>query len=586
MTRLRRFHAHRSPIVCAFAVVAGLAASGGAGAQSWPTAGVDFRNSRYQQAERQISSKTVSNLQLKWTFQAAGDVTATPAVVNGVVYFPDTAGYLYALNASDGTLRWKNPISAYTNITGDYARATPAVTGNTLILGNQSGHLTPPSPAQVFAVNATTGAKLWNTQVDTTVYSFVTNSAVVVNGTTAIVGVTSNEEVVSAFVPPGYWAWHFRGSVLALDVATGAIKWQTYTVPLGYYGGSVWGSTASVDLKRNQVYVATGNNYMVPPAALSCLLAGGKATACIDPNNNADSIIALDLTTGAVKWVGHGMPDDAWSVACGLAIPGFVIDNSGPFAGVYGNCPDTSAGNDPRVVGPDYDFAQGPMIFSGAQDSSDVGLVGAGAKSGVFWAFKANNGALAWSTQVSPGGVTGGMQWGSATDALTIYTAASNAGPSRNGGGAGAKPWMLANGTVTKAGGWAAIDAATGKVKWTTPDPEFTPPPPGQANGARAEGAVTLANGVLFGCNMNGSMYALNAKTGAVLWHRTADTQAGIYGPIPPPCIGGPAVSNGMVFVGSGDGRGSVYATDPNTGQPDPTKPIILHPYKLYAFGL
>jgi len=72
-------------------------------------------------------------------------------------------------------------------------------------------------------------------------------------------------------------------------------------------------------------------------------------------------------------------------------------------------------------------------------------------------------------------------------------------------------------------------------VQWTTPDPEWVPVLPGQANGARAEGAVTLANGVLFGCNMNGSMYALNAKTGAVLWHRPADVGFGIYGPLPPP---------------------------------------------------
>lgn len=568
---------------CTLAFLAvGVGVSGTASAQSWPTAGVDLRNSRYQTAETQISTQTVTKLTLKWKFTTAtmGDVTATPAVVGGYVYFPDSKGNIYKLNATTGAPVWVTSVPSITGVPGDYSRTTPAVTGTTLILGSQSGKFVDgvhDTRAKVFALSTVNGSVLWMKPVDQTYQSMVTSSAVVVNGT-AIVGVTSNEELTAAFVPPAYWQWTFRGSAVALDVSTGAIKWQTFTAPPGYYGAAVWGSTASVDLSRNQIYVATGDNYMVPSTAISCLLAGGTAASCIDPHNYADSIIALDLTTGAVKWAGRGMPDDTYSVACGLGVPGFVIDNSGAFPGVYGNCPDISAGNDPRIVGPDYDFGQGPMLFSDTGSYSDVGLVGAGGKSGIFWAFRAKDGATIWSKHVSPGGVTGGMQWGSATDGMTIYTAAANAGPSRNGGGAGAQPWTLANGTVTTAGGWAAIDAATGKVKWTTPDPEWVQVPPGQSNGARAEGAVTLANGVLFGCNMNGSMYALNAKTGAVLWHRPADMGFGIYGPIPPPCTAGAAVSNGIVFWGSGDGRGT---TTDASGQP-----IIVHPYTFYAFGL
>src|SRR5438477_647180 len=91
-------------------------------------------------------------------------------------------------------------------------------------------------------------------------WSLNTDGDVTANGY-AFVGIASNEELVSAFVPPGFWNWHFRGSVVALNIATGAISWQTYTVPHGYYGGAVWGSTGSVDLERNQLYMATGNNY-------------------------------------------------------------------------------------------------------------------------------------------------------------------------------------------------------------------------------------------------------------------------------------------------------------------------------------
>jgi len=62
----------------------------------------------------------------------------------------------------------------------------------------------------------------------------------------------------------------------------------------------------------------------------------------------------------------------------------------------------------------------------------------------------------------APGGVTGGLQWGSATDGRRIFVAASNSGPSTNGGGVGAFPWTLMDGSTTTAGGWASLDAQTG----------------------------------------------------------------------------------------------------------------------------
>jgi polyvinyl alcohol dehydrogenase (cytochrome) len=554
------------------ALISGVGASGATLAQSWTSAGVDLSNSHYQAAETQISSKTVPNLKLKWQLATGGDVTAIPAVAGRFVYFPDSAGNIYKVNAKTGAVIWSTQVSSITGVTGDYSRTTPAIIGSMLILGSQSGKLwdgVHDTRAKVFALDANTGTLLWVTIVDQTPQSMVTNSAVIAPGGTsgiAIVGVTSNEELTSAFVPSPYWQWNFRGSVLAIDVATGAIKWQTYTVPPGYFGGTVWGSTAAVDLSLNQVYVGTGNNYMVPQEVLTCL-AGGGGAACMDPADHADSIIALDLTTGAIKWAGSARPDDAWSAACGLVIPGLIAIPSTFFStpGIYGNCPDPSGIANPNLVGPDYDFGQGPMLFSdtgSSDDKEDIrrdksrALVGAGAKSGIFWAFRAKDGKKVWSRQVSPGGVTGGMQWGSATDGTTLYVSASNAGPPLNGGGVGAGPWTLVNGQVVYSGGWAAVDAATGKVKWTTPDPSGA-----AIDGARAEGPVTLANGVVFGCNMQGTMFALNAKSGAQLWQ---------YGlPIQHACTAGAAIVNGMVFWGSGDGHNS-----PNAAK------------KLFAFGL
>jgi polyvinyl alcohol dehydrogenase (cytochrome) len=491
----------------------------------WPSAGADLGNSRYQDKEHRISAKTVGALQVKWTFDTAGDVTAHPAVDGKYLYFPDSAGFLYKVERKTGNLVWKNPISNYTGIAGDIARATPAVAGKLLILGNLSGRSIqafggpPPNPAHVFAVDKDTGSPVWNTQVDDNPLSFVTNSAIVYDDT-AFVGVASNEELIAAFVPPANWQWQFRGSVVALHVKTGKIKWQTYTVPHGYYGGSVWGSTGAIDKENNQVFMTTGNNYAVPPNCLT------TASSCAK-DNHVDSVIALDIDTGHINWGERGLTRDVWNVACGLSSPGFVIDTN--FPGVYGNCPNQS----PSTAGPDYDFAQGPMLLDG-------GLVGAGEKSGIFWAFHRKNGALAWKTQAAPGGITGGLQWGSATDGDRIFVAASNSGTAQKGGGTGAVPWKLKDGTTVISGGWAALDRKTGDVLWTTKDPD----------GSRSEAPVSAANDVVFGCNLAfgvGRMVAMDAKTGAVLWSYNSGGM----------CNAGASISRGMVFWGNGTFAGT-----------------------------
>jgi polyvinyl alcohol dehydrogenase (cytochrome) len=524
-------------VACAFATSTAFAAD-------WLSAGRDLKNSRYQTDEKKLTANNVGALSLRWSFSTDGDVTANPAIDADHLYFPDSAGSLYKVNRLTGALVWKQPISSYTGLPGDFARATPAIAGNLLILGNQAGKYTAPDfssfgrpdAARVFAVNKITGAPVWMTKVDPGLnLSYITHSAIVADRK-VIVGIASNEELIAGFVPKAFgWTWNFRGSVVALDVATGAIIWKTYTVPTGYYGGAVWGSTGAVDLKRRHVYMATGNNYMVPDSVLSCLNDGGTPAICMSAENHLNSIIAMDLDTGAIKWAAKGLPYDAWNVGCGLTVPGvFVVPPND-------NCP--------NPAGPDWDFAQGPMLFADTGRDSDDGLVGAGQKSGVFWTFRAKDGAPMWSAQVAPGGLTGGLQWGSATDGQSIFVAVANSGLTGSGTTPGV--WTLKDGSTTTAGGWAALNAKTGAVQWTTKDP----------SGSRAEAAVSGANGVIFGCNLdqvNGTMYALDAKTGQVLWSHNSGSGSspfvtGVFGA----CNAGPSIADGMVYWGTGAFQGA-----------------------------
>jgi polyvinyl alcohol dehydrogenase (cytochrome) len=518
-------------------------------AADWPSAGADLQNSRYQSAPNNpIQSQNVGKLKLKWTFATDGDVTAHPTVDGDFLYFPDSAGFLYKVNKNTGAQVWKRPISDYTNIPGDSARGSPAVAGDLLILGNLIGRniplfgqpVPPSQPARVFALDKNSGNPVWSTKVDQTDLAFVTQSPIVFNDT-VYVGVAANEEVIAAFKSKADWQWQFRSSTVALNVKTGQIKWRTFMIPprpagyVGnwYAGAGIWGSTGAVDQKNRLIFMTTGNNTMVSQTEIDCRSSQQQPpSTCSNPGNFVDAVVALDLDTGAVKWVNRGLDYDTYNIACGLVTPAFSIPlPTPPFPpgltpGYPDNCPYPLNSS---LTGPDWDFAQGAMLLGDD-------LVGAGQKSGVYWVFNRKTGALVWRNQIVPGGITGGMQWGSAFDGSRIFVANANSGSGRQGGpGPGV-------------GGWAAMDRKTGAVLWTKPDPM----------GSRAEAAVSATNDVVFGCNLAGTMFAMHAKTGATLWSYDSGGT----------CNAAASISDGMVFWGSGNFSG--FGT----------------PKKIFAFGL
>lgn len=212
----------------------------------------------------------VYSLAAKWVFTTGGDVSATPAVDNDTVYFPDWAGNLYAVDRLTGQLRWSTSIAGITGLPGDKARATPAVTEDKVIIGTQGPF---DGGSKVLAFNKFTGALVWSTVADSHPAAIITQLTWVFDGR-VYVGVASLEEALAGLIP-GYNCCSLHGSMLALDLNTGAILWKTYTVPAGYSGNAVWGSSPAIDTKRGQLYVATGNNYSVPQAVLDCVAAAG-----------------------------------------------------------------------------------------------------------------------------------------------------------------------------------------------------------------------------------------------------------------------------------------------------------------------
>src|SRR5215510_7047566 len=133
--RMTENRPHPSGIVLTLAVLALVAgatrplATGGQEKHEWPMIGHDSRNTRRQPFEHSIGPRNVSRLALKWVATTAGDVSATPAVVDGAVYFGDFGGMLWKLDAETGQVIWSHSVFDYTGIAGDIVRTSPSVRG-------------------------------------------------------------------------------------------------------------------------------------------------------------------------------------------------------------------------------------------------------------------------------------------------------------------------------------------------------------------------------------------------------------------------------------------------------------------------
>jgi polyvinyl alcohol dehydrogenase (cytochrome) len=377
----------------------------------------------------------------------------------------------------------------------------------------------------VYALNAGTGELIWKVRPVDHLATMATAAPVVYNGI-VYQAFSSFEEVMAA--DPSYPCCTFRGSVVALDTATGKKIWQSFTIPEapkptrkaasgsqqnGPSGAGVW-STPTIDEQLGALYVATGDNYSDPPSATS------------------DAVVAMNLKTGELLWSRQLTEKDAFNVGC--SVP------------QRPNCPE--------ATGPDFDFGQPPILVSLGGNRRALVI---GQKSGMVHAIDPDKkGAVLWQTRAGQGSALGGSQWGSASDGEKVFVAISDIG-------IGAKPDpTLPQGfrsvlDPNKGGGLHALDLKTGKIVWSTkPAPcaaDRTDCSPAQS------AAVTAIPGVVFSGSVDGHLRAYSTANGAVLWDMdTAREYATVNGK---PAHGGsmdaagPAIVGGRLFVNSGYGQ-------------------------------
>ncbi len=470
-------------------------------APAWNGWGVDKANTRFQPAAGAgIGAADVPALKLKWAFGLPGASSGgtQPVVAGGRLYFGNAEGDLFALDAKTGCILWRTEVEA--GVRSAPVLGPRAGGGVTAYLGDQA--------ANVYAIDAADGKILWKVKVDDYAQAAVTATPQL-HGGVVYVPVSSREE--SKVGDPLYPCCAFRGSVVALDAATGQQAWKSYaiaqqaapsgknsagTVIVGPSGAAIW-NTPSIDEQRGLLYVGTGNNFSPPATATS------------------DSVVAFSLKSGAMTVLRQFGPDDIWNASC--------------------RRPDREQAVCPVAESPDADFAASPVMVT---TKTGQPLLVAGNKSGSVWALDpAAGGKTVWDQQVGQGGTGGGVLWGMAVGEDRVYVP--------NGFFDAKRP--------DAAGGLTALDLNTGRVLWSAPNPPCGARKPCKPSHAAA---VSAMPGVVFSGTMDGQLYAYDAATGKIIWAYDSvqdyTTVNGVSAKGGSMSNAGPTLAGGMVYVQSG----------------------------------
>jgi polyvinyl alcohol dehydrogenase (cytochrome) len=462
-------------------------------ASEWNGWSPDAANARFQPAPA-FAAADVPRLTLKWAFgfPGASSVYGQPTVAGGRVFVGVDTGHVYALDAATGCVHWsflaetgvRNAVSV-----GSVVRLKPDATSD----GTRDAAFFGDIRGNVYGVDAGTGALIWKVNADAHPLAAVTGAPTLFDGR-LYVPVSSREEAAGGSL--NYPCCTFRGSIVALDAATGRQIWKTYAIPdpptptrRNAKGTQLWtGAGAAIwhkptiDPRARVLYVATGDAYTEPA------------------HRNTDAVMAIDLDTGRIVWSVQDYENDAWLVACAQ----------------------NPTENCPKDLGPDYDFGAAPMLMTLAGGRR---VLLAGQKSGQVFAHDPDRqGVLVWKTALVEKIGESEILFGGAADGAAAY-------------------FGLDNGSI------GAVDPATGQRRWFNP-----PAPAGPRRGFTA--ALTAIPGIVFAGNQDGTLRAYDAGTGRLVWtfnmlqefatvNRVPARGGGMGGP-------GPAVAGGMLFVPSG----------------------------------
>jgi polyvinyl alcohol dehydrogenase (cytochrome) len=442
--------------------------------------------------------------------------------------------------------------------TGGDVSATPTVAGNVVYVPDWSGHL--------YAIDAATGKAIWSHQIAE--YDGV--SGAVSRGSPAFY----NDEVIIGDLISGS---HGGANVMAVSASTGALLWITKVDP---HPAAIISGPA----------VVAGSTVYVGVSSVEESLADQPGYPCCSFRG---SIVALDASSGKILWQTFVMPSGysggaIWQQPAVDTTRGLVFAGTGNNYSVPASveqCELKNPGDPSCTPAHDYfdtalalDIATGqvkwgkhlyaydvwtqacvhpkPGVECPDPEGPDYDMGGSGPNLlGNIVGFGQKSG-IYWALNPSNGAVVWNTTVGPAGPLGGIQWGTASDGKNIYIAAANSKKsaYKLISGQTITWGAWSALEASTGKILWQTADPTA---------GAIDDSSVSVANGVVYAGSLDssGHMYALNGSSGKILWSFASGGSV----------LDGPSIVNGMVYWGSGyarlsgtTGNNKLYAFSPS----------------------
>ena len=473
--------------------------------QNWLTYNGGYASQHYS-GLNQINASNVKRLGVEWVFQARSleKFETTPLVVDGVMYLTEAPNNVIALDPTNGRPFWiyehKLPDVTYP-CCGKVNRGV-AILDGVIFHGTHD--------AKLLALDAKTGRKKWETQVFDHKQGYSLTHAPLVLKDKVIVGVAGGELGI-------------RGFIAAFDAKTGKEQWRFKVIPepgepgheswggdsWKHGGGSIW-VTGSYDPELNLTYWGTGN-----PGP------DWNPTARPGDNLYTDSVVALDADTGKLKWHFQFTPHDGWDwdavqvpVLADINVRGKMrktmlwANRNGFFYTLDRATGEFLSGKEfvKQTWASGLDDRGRPMKIPGKEPNRQGSQVWPGVQGGTNW----------YAPSFSPRtGLFYVTAWDDYHGTYYAWDQEYEQGKWFAGGGVKAPTPPTNRESILTRGkehGYAAVralDPATGKRVWDYPMRDMS-----------ESGLLTTASDLLFSGNREGHFFALEAKTGKLLWSK------------------------------------------------------------------
>ncbi len=451
---------------------------------SWPTYNGDYSGRRFSPLTK-INAANVDSMSLAWVYRinaTGGVIKASPLVVDGIMYFtiPD---HVWAIDARTGREVWQFDWTSKGGL--HIGNRGVGISGNWLYFETPDCHLV--------SLSLATGKERWRKQICDLDQMYYGTMAPVIIGNHVIVGVSGDDLDIPGYLESrdpetGDLQWHFNTTPRAGE--PGSETWPSAEAS-AHGGGMTWLSS-TYDPEMKTLFFGTGN----PQPVIA-----GKARK--GDNLYTESIVALDVDTGKMKWYFQPSPHDTH----------------------------------------DWDAIQTPVLFDGSINGQPRKLLAQASRNGYFFVLDRVTGKSVVTSEFVK------TNWAKGLDAKGQPIPNPAKEPQLDGAlvspnQAGAANWpppsfSPATGlfyvnasrafsmyyifdTDEKPEGWGgndrggwgesmlqAIDYKTGKIRWSHK----------WEGAAGRSGVLSTAGNLVFAGDPANNLVALNATTGEPLWH-------------------------------------------------------------------